>query len=116
MIFVLMLAAAADVSSLVGTWRGESLCTVKPSSCNDERVVYHIARGAAAGTVTIQADKIVDGKALDMGTLDCTWDGAALTCLIPKGTFRFELAADHLRGTLKQADGTLFRKIDVKKD
>jgi hypothetical protein len=122
LLFALPALAGADTGAAppIGTWHGTSTCTVKPSSCNDETVVYHVTRaaggGASSNAVSVQADKIVDGKALDMGTLDCTWDGAGrvLACTIPKkGTFRFQIDADDkkLTGTLTLTDGTLFRKI-----
>src|SRR5260221_1092960 len=113
--------AAADTGAPLGTWRGTSLCTVKPSACNDETVVYHVTRAAGGGAndLSIQADKIVDGKALDMGTLPCTWDGPriVLTCPTGRGVFRYQIDGDgkKLTGTLTRADGTLFRKIAADK-
>jgi hypothetical protein len=113
-LLLLPAVAAADDGAPVGTWRGTSLCLVKPSACNDETVVYHVTR--AAGALEIQADKIVDGKEVNMGTLSCTWDrsGRVMACVIPqKGVFRFLIDADEKRmtGTLTLTDGTLFRKI-----
>jgi hypothetical protein len=112
-LLLLPAVAAADDGAPVGTWRGTSLCTVKPSACNDETVVYHVAR--AAGGLEVEADKIVDGKELNMGTLSCTWDRPSRTmaCAFAKGVFRFVIDADDRRmtGTLTLTDGTLFRKI-----
>ena len=36
--------APTAASNPVGVWRGTSLCLVRPSPCNDEIVVYRIAR------------------------------------------------------------------------
>ena len=57
-----MLALLVVVADIVGVWRGDSVCTQRPSSCTDEHVVYHIAKGDGADAVTIQASKVVDGK------------------------------------------------------
>jgi hypothetical protein len=111
--------AGADVTGVVGTWRGESLCVVKPSACHDEVIVYRFARGKKPGTLVVTADKIVDGKALNMGALDCTADGAGDTidCPVPngKGTFRYQIQGSTLRGTLTLTDGTLFRRVTATK-
>src|SRR5262249_36011622 len=74
-----------DAPAPLGIWKGQSLCTVKPSACHDENVVYHCSEGKAPGRLVLQANKIVDGKELDMGTLECTWDAPkrSLTCPTP---------------------------------
>jgi hypothetical protein len=107
----------ADTAAVVGIWRGESLCTVKPSPCHDEVVVYHFAPGKTPAAVVATANKIVDGKEVNMGVLDCTFDAAhrALTCPIARGTFRFVIEGRQLSGTLTLVDGTLFRRISAKK-
>jgi hypothetical protein len=51
--------AAQSAQSPVGTWRGTSLCLVRPSSCNDEIVVYRIAPVNAKDSLTMDARKIV---------------------------------------------------------
>jgi hypothetical protein len=110
-------ALAAEPAAVVGTWRGESLCTVKPSACHDEVVVYHFAPGKTPAAIVATANKIVDGKEVPMGVLDCTFDAArrALVCPIPLGTFRFAIEGRRLSGTLELRDGTLFRRISATK-
>ena len=109
----------AQNGSPVGKWKGESLCTVKPSSCHDETVVYEItAPPDKKGALIWKADKIVNGEPQNMGTLECTFASATqvVTCDIPsKGTWAFELKGDTMTGTLKLSDGTLFRKVNVKR-
>jgi hypothetical protein len=46
----------------VGIWRGTSVCLVRPSACNDDVVVYRIARTNAADSLTMDARKIVRGE------------------------------------------------------
>src|SRR5262245_56592552 len=74
------LRADAALDAITGTWRGSSLCVNRQAlpSCADEQVVYDIAATAGkAHTVTVKADKIVDGQRVPMGVLDLTQDAAA---------------------------------------
>ncbi|MCA1837500.1 MAG: hypothetical protein LC674_01580, partial [Actinobacteria bacterium] len=34
--------SASQLATALGTWRGTSVCLVRPSSCHDEVVVYRI--------------------------------------------------------------------------
>ena len=63
-------------SELIGPWRGTSGCTVRVAApaCKDEVVVYEFTAGTDEGTVHWQADKVVDGKRLNMGEIDLKWD------------------------------------------
>src|SRR6266849_5859240 len=63
----LRLSGASD--SPMGVWRGESACAGDAASCKDEKVVYYIEAVAdKPDSVFIRADKIVDGKAITMGS------------------------------------------------
>ena len=97
----------------VGIWRGTSVCPVRPSACNDEVVVYRIARTNAADTLTMDARKIVRGEEQEMGVLTCrvTSPNASLTCAIPQGTWQFRVRNDSLVGELRLADNTKFRDV-----
>jgi hypothetical protein len=48
-----------------GTWRGESPCVAKDTACHDEKVAYRFTRDGK-GTYSVSADKIVDGKLVNM--------------------------------------------------
>lgn len=68
---------ADTTGEIVGTWRGSSACVDRQAApaCTDEQVVYDIA--ATPGkpdTITVKADKIVDGKRVPMGVLDFSHD------------------------------------------
>jgi hypothetical protein len=72
-------AAAGPVDAIVGTWRGTSLCVDRQAApaCTDETVIYDIvATAGKPDTVTVKADKVVDGKREPMGVLDFTFDAA----------------------------------------
>jgi hypothetical protein len=107
-----------DDSSLVGDWRGESVCVVRESACHDEDSLYHVTRLAGKpGWFSTKLDKIVDGKPVTMGTTECSYDAAkrALTCEFPRGVFRFSIQANKMTGTMNLTDGTLWRKIALSK-
>ena len=36
--------AADEVSKIVGTWRGDSVCIAKNTACHDEDVVYRVTK------------------------------------------------------------------------
>jgi hypothetical protein len=58
---------------IVGSWQGTSLCVNKTEfpGCNDEEVIYDVKRkGTARDTVTVRADKVVNGVREFMGEFD----------------------------------------------
>src|ERR1041385_5662184 len=119
-------AQAAELSKLVGDWSGESICANKEKfpACNDEHVVYHVVLASGkTDTITISADKIVNGKPVPMGTFDFLYDARrqALTSEVKndRGHFIIEFAVkdDLLEGTLSTLpEKTVVRRIKVKKD
>jgi hypothetical protein len=108
----------ADDSSPLGDWRGDSVCVVRDSACRDEDSLYRVAKLAGKpGWFSMKLDKIVDGKPVTMGTVECSYDSAkrALTCEFPRGVFRFTIQAHKMAGTMNLTDGTLWRKITLSK-
>ena len=97
----------------VGVWRGTSVCLVRPSACNDEIVVYRVARTKAADSLTLDARKIVGGEEQEMGVLTCrfTSPDGSLTCAIPRGIWQFRVRNDSLVGELRLSDNTKFRDV-----
>ena len=97
----------------VGIWRGTSVCLVRPSSCNDEIVVYRIAHTNAADSLTMDARKIVRGEEQEMGVLTCRFTSptGSLTCAIPQGTWQFRVRNDSLVGELRLSDNTKVRDV-----
>src|SRR4051794_31932472 len=68
-------AADDAAATIVGTWRGSSVCVDRQAApaCNDETVVYDIvAVPGSSPKVTVKADKIVNGERVRMGDLDFT--------------------------------------------
>jgi hypothetical protein len=96
-----------------GTWRGTSLCLVRPSACKDEVVVYRITRVNGSDSLSMDARKIVKGQEEEMGVIGChdTASGAQLTCTMPNGVWHFTIRGDSLVGELRLPDNTKFRDI-----
>ena len=116
--------ASDSLSKVLGDWEGESVCTDKARTAGrNEHVIYHITKkDGAADAVTIDADRVVDGKPVDMGALDCKYDASksTLTCEFTvnstHGVFEFTINGDEMEGTLKILPaGTLGRRINVRK-
>lgn len=97
----------------VGTWRGTSLCQVRPSACHDETVVYRISRTSARDSLAIDGRKIVNAAEVEMGILGCRLDAqrARLTCPTPNGVWQFTIRGDSLVGELRMSDGTKVRDV-----
>jgi len=105
----------AAASNPVGVWRGTSLCLVRPSPCNDEIVVYRIARVNSGDSLSLDARKIVNGQEEEMGVLGCrrATSGARFTCTMPNGVWRFTIRGDSLVGELRLPDKTKYRDIST---
>ena len=118
MIAIPMLPAAADeLDHFIGEWRGESTCVAKNTSCHDETVVYKIMKLAGkSGYVSVSADKIVNGSAINMGTLEFRYDRDSLICEYSQGIWRLKLERGKIEGTLIRRDGTIFRRITLRKE
>jgi len=109
---------SADNAKVIGDWRGESRCVVRESACRDEDSLYHVTKSAEKdGWFTMKLDKIVDGKPVTMGTTDCSYDVAkqSLTCEFARGILRFTVQGTAMTGTMNLTDGTLWRRLTLKK-
>ena len=98
----------------VGVWRGTSLCTLRPSPCNDEIAVYRITRLNAKDSLSFDARKVVNGQEEEMGgPLGCRLDpsGAQFTCAMRNGVWHFTIRGDSLVGELRLPDNRKYRDI-----
>src|SRR5215471_12924071 len=113
------LLALAETSGLAGTWRGDSICATEASACQNERVVYYLKDVPnRPDLVLIQADKIVDGKPITMGTGEWQYDRvrSTLEWRMPKQVWLLKITGSRMEGTLTLTDGTVFRNMILKKD
>src|SRR5215472_7798936 len=72
-----------SVKAVLGSWEGESKCTVPTSPCHDEHVLYQITEDKKDPfQLDIDGYKIVDGAPEFMGTLACHYQSkvGALSC------------------------------------
>lgn len=123
---LLLIAAAFTTSAspqtsgdaLIGDWRGDSICVVRDSACRGEKALYHVKKLGQPDRYSMQADKIVNGQPVSMGTTDCVFarEKQTLTCELPKGVIHLTLRDTYLDGTMNLTDGTLWRNISLKRD
>jgi hypothetical protein len=115
---------SAPASEILGTWEGESKCTIPDSPCRDEHVIYEIAADknkAASAPLKLDGYKVVNGERIFMGALRCDYDSPkkTLACTFRGRSFddwQFILSGTSLQGTLTvDAGKTLYRKITVSK-
>jgi hypothetical protein len=88
-------------------------------ACHNERVVYYIKDVPnRPDLVFVQADKIVDAKAITMGTAQWEYDRlkSTLEWRTPHQVWLVKIVGSRMEGTLKLADGTLLRRIALEKD
>jgi len=90
---------------------------VKDSPCHDEVNVYRITKVAEKpGFVSVTANKIVDGKEIGMGTLECRYDAQKHFLDSADGRFHFTIDGDKMEGALTLPDGTVYRRIHLKRE
>ena len=125
MCVALLLQAAASVcvgaeaSSVAGTWRGQSICATDNPVCQNETVVYYIKDVPdRPDLVFIQADKIVNSKAITMGSGQWRQDRAqhTLEWRMPQRVWLLKIAGNRIEGTLTLADKSVVRKMTLSKD
>ena len=105
--------------AIAGIWRGQASCEQKESACRDETVVYRVSPlQDKPDSFSVSADKIVDGKAVNMGTLEFRYIAAqqALVCEYAQGIWRLSVDGAKLEGTLTRPDGIVFRRVALRKE
>jgi hypothetical protein len=112
-------ASPSDTSGIAGTWRRGSVCVTDAPACHNENVVYYVKDVPdRVDVVFIQADKVVDGKAITMGSGEWQYDRKqhTLQWSTPKQVWLLKIAGNRITGTLTLADKTIFRKMTLEKD
>jgi hypothetical protein len=117
--FGLVAYADEEESRLAGNWRGDSICVADRTACHDEKVVYRIAKiPCKPGHFAVTGDKIVNGRAINMGTLEFEYDRdkRSLVCEYSQGVWRLNVNGNAMDGTLTRPDQTVFRRVTLKKE
>jgi hypothetical protein len=110
--------AEPNEDSPVGIWRGESLCTTGAPSCHDEKVVYYIeAIADKPDSLFIRADKIVDGKAITMGSGPWQYNRAKhiISMESEQRLWLLNIAGRRIEGTLTMPGNVVFRHMTLTK-
>lgn len=117
LVCALALPLVASDKAVLGSWEGDSKCTVPESPCHDEHVLYQIAEDKKDPfQLNLDAYKIVDGAPVFMGTLACHYESKtmALSCTSSnrdKDDWEFHLMGDAMAGRLVIDGKTLYRRI-----
>lgn len=102
---------------IAGVWRGHSECSVKNSACHDEVNVYRFSRIAGqANAFSVTASKIVDDKEVVMGSSECKYDEKKRVLECEKPSVQLAVEGERMEGALRLADGTVYRRIYLKKE
>ena len=108
-----------STTQVAGTWRGNSVCTVKDSPCHDEENIYRISEVAGKpGLFSVTGSKVVNGKEIVMGTGEWKYDAEkhTLEADLSGGSFQFTVDGNRMEGTLSLPDNTVYRRVHLIKD
>jgi hypothetical protein len=115
---VMATAVSASEKAVLGSWEGESKCTVADSPCHDEHVLYQVAEDKKDPfQLSLDAYQMVDGTPDFMGTLTCSFESktGALSCTSSNkdnDDWEFRVMGDAMTGRLLMDHGkTLYRRI-----
>ena len=123
-VFICVIASTglASDKAVLGSWEGDSKCTVPTSPCHDEHVLYQIAEDKKDPfQLNMDGYKIVEGTPEFMGTLACHYEAktGALSCTSSNkdnDDWEFHLMGDAMAGRLLLDHGkTLYRRIALKR-
>jgi hypothetical protein len=108
----------ASDKAVLGSWEGDSKCTVPNSPCHDEHVLFQITEDKKDPfQLNLDAYKVVEGAPDFMGTLTCHYESktTALSCTSSnrdKDDWEFHLIGDTMAGRLV-IEGKLYRRITL---
>jgi len=112
--------SAKELAAVVGSWEGESKCTVADSPCHDEHVLYQIAVDKKEpDQLNLDAYKVIEASPEFMGTLACRYRAkqAALSCTANTSQhddWQFHIFGNAMTGKLTIDSGkTVYRRISV---
>ena len=113
----------ADVTRVLGTWAGDSICIGDRPACKNEHVIYRfVAVDGRPGIVRQLADKVIDGKRVPMGALEFEYNDADATLTSEftrgqtHGVWAYKVSGDMMTGTLMiLPDKSLGRRVTVRR-
>ncbi len=112
----------ASDKAVLGSWEGDSKCTVPDSPCQDEHVLYQINEDRKDPfQLKMDAYKVVNGAPEFIGTLTCHFESktSALSCTssnMESNDWEFRAMGDAMSGRLMVDHGkTLYRRISLRR-
>jgi hypothetical protein len=114
------LPLAARDKDVIGSWEGDSKCTVPSSPCRDEHILVQVSDDKKDPfQLKLDAYKIINGAPDFMGTLSCRYESKSgvLSCTSSnrdKDDWEFQVTGDSMTGRLL-VDKTLYRRITLHK-
>jgi hypothetical protein len=120
---ILQCQPAATRVSVLGTWKGESICVGNRPACKNEVVVYRFeAIAGKPDMALLLADKIIDGQRVPMGKLELRYDeskgelSGEFTRGQTHGLWQYKVTGNSMEGTLVLLpDRELVRRANVKR-
>lgn len=111
-------AKAEDVrSNIAGVWRGHSECAAKNSPCHDEVNVYRLSKmEGRPNAFSVTASKVVNGQEVVMGTSEWKYEEKKQVVECEKPSIQLTVNGNKMEGALKLDDGTVYRRIYLKKE
>lgn len=119
-----LLIHALTIAAILGRWRGESICTKVPGNeyCHDEKVQYDFVV-KDKNTLTLHAQKLVNGKYEPMGDLDFTFNAAKQEWSSKfhtkrddrDGVWAFKIDGDRMTGVCVMSPATLVRNVKAQR-
>jgi hypothetical protein len=110
----------ASDKAVLGSWEGDSKCTVPDSPCHDEHVLFQITQDRKDPfQLNLDAYKLIEGNPEFIGTLACSYDSkaGALSCTSStkdKDDWEFHVMGDAMAGRLMLDGGkTLYRRVTL---
>lgn len=114
----LSLAWPQSVKTILGSWEGDSKCTIPDSPCHDEHVLYQITEDKKdPWQLDLDAYRVVEGAPEFIATLACSYQSkaGALSCTSStkeKDDWEFHVMGDTMSGRLLIDDGkTVYRRV-----
>lgn len=103
--------------NIAGVWRGHSECVVKNSPCHDEVNVYRFSKmDGRPNAFSVTASKVVNGQEVVMGTSEWKYDKKKQVVECERPSIQLKISGDKMEGALKLDDGTVYRRIYLKKE
>ncbi|HKU28717.1 MAG TPA: hypothetical protein VJQ54_24815 [Candidatus Sulfotelmatobacter sp.] len=113
--------SARELAKVIGSWEGDSKCSVPNSPCHDEHVLYQISVDRKnPDQLSLDTYKIVEGSPDFMGTLACQYHAKqeSLSCTgntSQQDDWEFHIFGNSMSGRLTIERGKLYRVIALHK-